>query len=189
MAEPAQLSLLQRVKRMIFTPPILHYLRHMRFCSYYSIRQGVFYKILFLYHYWRYKSLGLKLGFSIGYDVFGYGLHIPHYGTIVVNGDCKIGNYCVLHTCTCIGGTGKVIGDGLYVGTGAKIMGKINLGDNVSIASQSLVNKSFGENDILLAGMPAIVKKKRPAWYAAEGGSYQRKVEKIERLKIKYGIK
>lgn len=81
----------------------------MRFCSYYSIKRGLFYKILFLYHFWRYKSLGLKLGFSIGYDVFGYGLHIPHHGTIVVNDDCKIGNYCVLHTCTCIGGAGKII--------------------------------------------------------------------------------
>lgn len=56
--------------------------------------------------------MGIKLGFSIGYDVFGYGLHIPHYGTIVVNGICKIGNYAVLHTSTCIGGAGKVIGDG-----------------------------------------------------------------------------
>ena len=36
----------------------------------------------------------------------GYGAVIPHYGTIVVNGDARLGNYCVLHTSTCIAGGG-----------------------------------------------------------------------------------
>ena len=51
---------------------------------------------------------------------FGYGLVIPHYGTIVVNGGVRAGNYCVLHTSTCIGGSDKVIGGGLYLAAGAK---------------------------------------------------------------------
>ena len=132
--------------------------------------------------------MGIKLGFSIGYDVFGYGLHIPHYGTIVVNGNCKIGNYAVLHTSTCIGGTGKVIGDGLYVGSGAMIMGTIQLGDGVSVASQSLVNKSCGENNVLLAGTPAVVKKKTTIWYERDGKLYSDRVNKIEKIKEQYGI-
>lgn len=146
-------------------------------------------KVLFLYHFMRYKKLGMKLGFSIGYDVFGYGLHIPHYGTIVVNGDCQIGNYAVLHTSICIGGAGKIIGDGLYVGAGAKLIGPIHLGDGVSVASQSLVNKNFNENYVLLAGMPASIKKKRKMWYEEDGGCYVERVERIEKLKEKYGFK
>ena len=102
-----------------------------------------------------------------------------------MNGDCKIGNYAVLHTSICIGGAGKVVGNGLYVGTGAKVMGPIHLGDGVSVASQSLVNKSFNENYVLLAGMPASIKKSRRIWYEEDGGIYIDRVKRIEQLKMK----
>ena len=125
---------LHKLKFRLTYSPILIYLKHMR-CSASYRNRGVKSKVLFLYYFMKYKKLGIKLGFSIGYDVFGYGLHIPHYRTIVVNGNCQIGNYAVLHTSICIGGAGKVVGDGLYVGTGAKVMGPIHLGDDVSIAS------------------------------------------------------
>ena len=121
--------------------------------------------------------------------MFGYGLHIPHYGTIVVNNQCQIGNYCVLHTSVCIGGKGKVIGDGLYVGSGAMLMGPIRLGNGVSVASQSLVNKSFEENNILLAGTPALIKRKRKVWYEEDNGIHLERVKHIEEERIKYGIK
>lgn len=68
----------------------------------------------------RYKSLGIKLGFTIPINVFGYGLVIPHYGTIVVGAGNTIGNYAVLHTSTCITAGNKIIGDALYLSTGAK---------------------------------------------------------------------
>lgn len=50
----------------------------------------------------RFRNLSIKLGFSIGSNVFGYGLLIPHWGTIVVGSTNRIGNYAVLHTSTCI---------------------------------------------------------------------------------------
>ena len=62
-------------------------------------------------------------------------------------------------------------------------MGKINLGDNVSIASQSLVNKSFGENDILLAGMPAIVKKEKTGVVCCRGRQLPKKSGKDRTFK------
>lgn len=181
-------GILHKLKFRLVYSPILSYLKHMRCCAYYHNSGGAISKVLYFYHFLRYKKLGIKLGFSIGYDVFGYGLHIPHYGTIVVNGNCKIGNYAVLHTSICIGGAGKVIGDGLYVGSGAMIMGAIQLGDGVSVASQSLVNKSCGENNVLLAGTPAIVKKKTTIWYERDGKLYSDRVNKIEKIKEQYGI-
>lgn len=164
------------------------YLKHLRFCQYYKHISGFSNKLIFLYHRHRYQKLGERLGFSIGYNVFGYGLHIPHYGTIVVNNQCKIGNYCVLHTSVCIGGKGKVIGDGLYVGSGAMLMGPIHLGNGVSVASQSLVNKSFEESEIMLAGVPAMLKKKRKIWYEEENSVHFERVKRIEILKSKYGL-
>ena len=79
---------------------ILDYLRHMRCVAYYKQHNT----LLYLWHYWFYHRLGVKLGFSISADSFGYGLVIPHHGTIVISSDVSAGNYCVLHTSTCIGG-------------------------------------------------------------------------------------
>lgn len=188
MAGYEELPFIQKVKHKLISPPILSYLKHMRCCSFYKHHRGVICKLLFTYHFLRYKKLGLKLGFSIGYDAFGYGLHIPHYGTIVVNNDSTIGNYCVLHTSICIGGAGKIIGNGLYVGSGAMIMGAIKLGNGVSVASQSLVNKDFLSDNILLTGTPAYIKKNSKVWYERDGSLYSERVKRIENLKKSYGL-
>lgn len=124
----------------------------------------------------------MKLGFSIGCDVFGYGLVLPHYGTIVVGISNHIGNYAVLHTSTCISDNGKVIGDGLYLSTGAKITSKVTLGRGVSVGANSVVNKDFGDN-VLLAGMPAEVKRSRKIWYEEENSIHFDRVKKVENLK------
>lgn len=125
----------------------------------------------------------MKLGFSIGRNVFGYGLVIPHYGTIVVGDSNKIGNYAVLHTSTCISDNGKIIGDGLYLSTGAKITSRIVLGNGITIGANSLVNKSVEENNVMLGGMPAKIIKSLPIWYVREAGTHQERVNKIEELK------
>lgn len=125
----------------------------------------------------------MKLGFSIGKDVFGYGLVIPHYGTIVVGGSNHCGNYCVLHTSTCISDNGKEIGDALYLATGAKVTSKCKIGDNVSVGANSVVNKDFEEGNVMIAGAPARIIKDAEAWYVRDGSAYKSKVEKIENLK------
>jgi len=165
---------------------IIDYLKYMRKKSYYNHSKSKYFlinKMKALYAGYMFQKLGTKLGFSIGEDVFGYGLVIPHYGTIVVNGGVRVGNYSVLHTCTCIGGANKIIGNALYLSSGAQIMGNITLGDNVSIAANSLVNKSF-EDNILLTGSPASIKRNNyPAWYERDGETYKSRVIAIEQLK------
>lgn len=126
------------------------------------------------------------MGFSIGPQVFGYGLVIPHYGTIVVGASNKIGNYCVLHTSTCITDNGKHIGNALYLSAGAKITFCTTLGDNVTIAANLLVNKSNFAENVLLAGMPAIVKKTMESWYSNEDSVYGQRHQKVEKLNKKF---
>lgn len=139
-------------------------------------------KLLGLYHRLRYRKLGIKLGFSIGSESIGYGAVIPHYGTIVIGCDNKLGNYAVLHTGTCISNNGKIIGDAIYLATGAKITSKVTIGDNVSVGANSVVNKSFGSN-IMIAGVPAKEIKDAPAWYIRDGEFYYNKVQQVEHLK------
>ena len=44
-------------------------------------------------------------------------------------------------------------------------------------------NKNFTENHVLLAGMPASIKKNRKIWYEEDGGIYIERVKRIELLK------
>jgi len=110
------------------------------------------------------KVLSLKLGFSIPENVFGPGLAIVHYGTIVVNQNVKVGSNCRIHPCTIIGasaGTNKAprIGNNVYIAPGAKIFGDIKIASNCAIGANSVVNKSFYEEGMMIAGIPAKVIK------------------------------
>lgn len=177
-------SLVQRLKDILFPDYIMQYLMAMRKLSYYS-QGGVKRCIPMIYYLRRYRKLGMDLGFYIGQNVFGYGLVIPHYGTIVVGGNNQCGNYCVLHTSTCISDNGKEIGDALYLATGAKMTSKCKIGDNVSVGANSVVNKDFEEGNVMIAGAPARIIKNAEPWYVRDGSAYATKVEKIESLKIK----
>ena len=77
-----------------------------------------------------YRRLSIKLGFTISPGVFGPGLCIPHYGSIVVNANSKIGSNCLIHNNVVIGTNGgsskaPIIGDNVFIGPGAKIFGEL----------------------------------------------------------------
>lgn len=165
---------------------IMEFLKAMRKVQYYS--QLPKWGILLIINKTRFFRLSRKLGFSIGYDACDYGLVIPHYGTIVVGNTNRIGPYATLHTSTCITDTGRRIGKGLLLSTGAKITGGEVLGDHIVVAANSVVTKSFPEGNALLVGMPAVKKADRPDYYSSLKGESKRRVDAIENLKIKMGI-
>ena len=51
------------------------------------------------------------------------------------------------------------IGNNVLIGTGAKVLGDINIGDNVKIGANSVVLHSFGPN-VTIAGVPARIVNK-----------------------------
>lgn len=122
--------------------------------------------IFFRSYYRRRKNkLGTKLGFTIPAGVFQEGLHIWHYGNIVINGYAKVGKNCILHGDNCIGNNGKsndapIIGDNLDLGVGAKIIGGIKLGNNIKVGAGAIVINSFEEDNITLVGIPAKIVKR-----------------------------
>lgn len=167
---------------IVFPDYIMDYLEAMRKSDYYNSLGGN--KLLGAYYRMRQRKLGMKLGFSIPRDAFGYGLLIPHYGTIVVGGGNKIGNYAVLHTSTCINHGHKEIGNAFYLSTGAKVIGDIKIGDGVSVGANSLVNRSLPGN-VMAAGSPAEVKRTSyPYWYKRDGEVFIERVKRIEELRI-----
>lgn len=50
------------------------------------------------------------------------------------------------------------IRDNCFLGPGAKLFGKINIGNNVKVGANSVVNKSFPCN-IIIAGVPTKIIK------------------------------
>lgn len=118
-------------------------------------------RILAKYYHYRHHKLGLLLGFDIPINVFGGGLRINHHGYIVVSKYAKIGKYCNIHQGVNIGQQGPnkedcpTIGDNVFISPGAKLFGRISIGDNNQIGANAVVNKSFKESGISIAGVPA----------------------------------
>ena len=106
--------------------------------------------------------LATRLGFTIPKNVFGPGLCIVHYGTIVVSPFSKVGSNCRIHPSTSIGDKdgAPILGDNVYIGPGAKLYGNITIGDNVKIGANSVVNKSF-PSDVTIVGVPAKILEKQ----------------------------
>lgn len=56
------------------------------------------------------------------------------------------------------GGECPIIGDNVFIGAGAKIFGKIKIGNNVTIAANAVVVKDIPDNAIV-GGVPAQILK------------------------------
>lgn len=133
----------------------------LRKCEYYiNCRHDIIGKILLKILKIRYVLLSQKLGFSIPFNVFGPGLSIAHYGMLVVHSNAKIGKNCRIHEGVTIGATGgndcaADIGDNVFIGTGAKILGGIKIADGVAIGANAVVVKDILEPNTTWAGVPA----------------------------------
>jgi len=108
------------------------------------------------------KLIEIICGISISYSAqIGKGLYIGHFGGIFIHGDVKIGECCNISQGVSIGlgGRGKkigcpTIGDRVYVGPHAVILGKIEIGNDVAIGANAVVTKSMPDNAVVV-GVPA----------------------------------
>lgn len=150
-----------RIKRYFFPDEIWEFQKALRKAEYYrNCQTGFLDKVLYFFAYRKYRKLSLKLGFSISLNVFGPDSSIAHYGNIVVNSTSRIGKNCRIHVGVNIGASGgerqaPIIGDNCYIAPGVKLYGDIKLGNNIAIADNAAVNRSFLEDGILIGGIPA----------------------------------
>lgn len=141
---------------------IWRYERILRKAEYYiNCRKGAMWLPFSLLLQYRLSRYGFKLGFEIPPNTFGAGLSIAHHGMIVVNPSAKVGENCRIHNGVTIGteaghsNWSPTIGNNVFIGPGAQIFGTITIADSIAIGANSVVNKSFLEEGISIAGAPA----------------------------------
>lgn len=182
---------LRRVYDLFCPDYVMRYLNAMRHYAYYKntppgctiLDKALNILLMCYWHFWFFRY-GYKTGFSIGHNCLGYGATLHHYGTVVIGSNNRIGNYACIHTSTCIIANGSQIGDGLFLGSGAKIIKKVTLGNNVWVGANSVVTASFSDN-ILIAGSPAEKKKEVKGEWCLHlyNSEWRRRFECVEKLK------
>ncbi len=87
----------------------------------------------------------------------GPGLYIGHFGGITVSCEAAIGSNCTLSQDITLGASGNadtygapVIGDNTYIAPGARLFGKITVGNNVKIGANAVIYKDVPDNAIVV---------------------------------------
>lgn len=114
------------------------------------------------------KLSQIFFGIYIGANaVVGRRCVIEHFGGIIIHSDVKIGDDVILRQGVTIGVKNTnmptlvpTIGNRVDIGAGAKILGKIMIGDDVSIGANSVVLIDIPAGS-LAVGIPATIKKRR----------------------------
>ena len=92
---------------------------------------------------------------------------IDHFGGIVVSGYAKFGDRCRIRS-GCVVGLARLddpcapaCGNDVDIGVGAKLLGRITIGNNVRIGANAVVVTDVPDNSVAV-GVPAVIKPLRP---------------------------
>jgi serine O-acetyltransferase len=155
----------QALLRRVVSHPGYRYTFAMRLCAYLRTMQP--------------RSLGRplellarlwlrRLRHAYGIDVpasarVGPGLYINHPGGIVVHNQAVIGANCNLSHGVTLGESNRgrrkgfpVVGDGVYIGPGAKLVGAVTVGDDVAIGANCVVTSDVPDHAVVV-GVPGRV--------------------------------
>ena len=146
-------------------------------------RQGLWVMAVYRFGRWRYtvRQAWLRVPLSVVYKVLkllsqiltgidlpcevtvGKRLLIEHFGDIIISGDAVIGDDVIIRNGVTIGlkRTGErgapVIGNRVDIGAGAKVLGAIRIGDDVSIGANAVVITDVPSRS-LAVGVPARIR-------------------------------
>lgn len=132
-----------------------------RYCQYYRRRN----RLLFYFFFLWLRRLKFKYGIDISYRThIGKGLYIGHFGGIVIHGDAIIGENCNLSQGITIGvlNRGKKtgvprIGNRVFIGPGAVILGGIAIGNDALIGTNAIVTFDVPDRSVVASPTASIV--------------------------------
>lgn len=156
------------IKHILFDPEFKYVALYR--CAHSAIYGNKFKKVI-----WRVllKRASIKYGYEIAPEcVIGPGLRLIHRGGVCINPAAVLGeNVTIFHGVT-IGSTrrGKLkgsptIGNKVWIGSNASIVGKITIGDDVLIAPNSYVNMDVPSHSVCLGNPARIFNKENATEY------------------------
>ncbi|MFM2330173.1 MAG: hypothetical protein RLZZ494_2276 [Pseudomonadota bacterium] len=135
----------------------------------YGIRSPWLRKPLSVLYRVAYKLVQILTGIELPCEaVIGRNFVIDHFGGIVISGYARFGDNCRIRNGVVVGLSrvedpiAPVIGNNVDIGTGATLLGRITIGDNVLIGANAVVVRDVPANHIAV-GVPAQVKPRRDA--------------------------
>ena len=139
----------------------LYFYRHASTSSFAPLRLG--YRVLF--RLWANRR-GLEIS---SMNPIGKGLYLGHAYNITINPNAKLGCNCNIHRGVLIGQTNRgrnkgtpTIGNQVWIGINAVIVGNVIIGDDVLIAPNCYVNVDFPSHSVVF-GNPCIIKHRDSA--------------------------
>lgn len=125
------------------------------------------------FHKFKYRKLMSKFNCFIPLNThFENKPSFPHGVTgIFVSASARIGKDCVIFQQVTIGsntlkesgGRGApILGDNVYIGSGAKIIGNVRIGNNVRIGANCVVVKDVPDNCTVVLEQPRVIYHKEP---------------------------
>jgi serine O-acetyltransferase len=121
------------------------------------------------------KLIEIICGITIGSTaVIGRRLSIEHHGCIVIHGATVIGDDCLIRHGVTLGNTGfedpfgaPKLGHRVQIGAGAKILGRVSVGNDVIIGANAVVIRDVPDNTVV-GGVPARTLSTRAATVTAD---------------------
>jgi serine O-acetyltransferase len=150
------------LKNLLFTPGF-KYSFWMRVVAYFSQHPWLR-RSLYRIPYFVLMHCTYKYGISIPHNTaVGPGLYLGHFGGIVVHEKSAIGRNCNISHGVTLGQANRgrmkghpTIGDNVYIGPGAKIVGRVSVGNNVAIGANCVVTHDVPDNAVVV-GVPGKV--------------------------------
>ena len=103
---------------------------------------------------------------------------------IFVSGGAKIGRYCVIFQQVTIGSNtladssqigAPTLGDRVFIGAGAKIIGQVTVGNNVRIGANAIVHKDVADNSVVLCASQRVISREQTLdnrYYSKRNGKW-----------------
>ncbi len=162
-------SISEKINRFLFPTQLSQIERMMAFRK--KCKEGnKFIKLIYRLKYKRCcKHYGCFIPLS---SDIGSNIAFPHgaYGVFISQG-AKIGDNCIIFHHVTIGSNtlkdsknygSPTIGDNVYIGAGAKIIGNVRVGDNVRIGANAIVVKDIPDNATIVAPESIVINHNTP---------------------------
>lgn len=133
----------------------------------YRVRPALLRRCFSLLYHILYKWIQITTGIELPCEAdVGRDLIIDHFGGIIISGYAKIGDNCRIRSGVVIGlqrveeKVAAIIGNNVDIGSGAKILGPVRIGNNVLIGANAVVTQDVPD-DCIAVGVPAVAKPRR----------------------------